>query len=171
MTKYPTIAFSSLFLLLTLSGCQYSEQDKTYTYSDEWTIDYPSFLRKSTVVYPGSELQLANGYRDTYIFVREVIVTMPAESLKDSLAAKLMDNLKDARIESETTSTINGAEFRTLEITGLLQDVRMYYLLSIIQFDDKIYHYSGWMFNHKRDLWEADYKKMLNSWRPLKANS
>jgi hypothetical protein len=157
-------------LMLCASSCRYSAHDKSYTYSDEWKIDYPSFLRKSTHVYPGSELQLANGYRDTYIFVREVVTTMNREEVADSLRKALFETLEDPRVESDSSYFLNGSTFKVMEITGLLNDKRMYYIMAFIQSDDQLFQFTGWMFNHKRDLWEEDYKRMLHSFERLHAH-
>jgi hypothetical protein len=165
--KYPILFAAVLIASVLFTSCQYSEVDKTYAYSDEWAIDYPSWFRKSKYVYPGSEFQVSNGYRDTYAFVREVITPLDPGPARDSLLSALMDMLEDPRILSDSTFNINDATFMTTELTGRLEDKLMYYLHSVIISEGRILHFSGWMFNTKRELWEQDFKDMLYSWRNL----
>lgn len=162
----PALA-AAVALLFTVPSCKYSEVDKSFHYGDQWAIDYPSWMRKSKYVYPGAQFQASNGYRDTYVFVRQVMTQLPQRSLVDSLSLELFNSLEDPQFISDSTIIIDGALHMTRELKGLLNDKRMYYLFSVIESDGEFFQFTAWMFNDKRDLWEEDYWDMLRSWRRL----
>lgn len=162
------LAFLLLIPILAITSCRYSEKDKTFVYQDEWRIEYPSYMRKASKVYPGTELQLGNGYRDTYAFVREVVTAKRGEILVDSLSRQLTRYLEDVRVQSDSAYQVEGNLYHTQKIVGRLNDKTMYYLLSVIEAEFGTYQITGWMFNDKRPLWEDDYDRMLHSWRSLK---
>lgn len=152
-------------LIMMIASCKYGDKFKTYDYAGEWSVEYPPYFKKTNYVYPGSELQLMNGYRDTYVFLREILTELPKDSLIDSLSMELMGNLVDGRILSDSTYEQGGGIFQARELSGILNNKKMYYLLAVIYTEDRKYHFAGWMFNDKRPLWEEDYKKILNSWK------
>ncbi|MEZ5007115.1 MAG: hypothetical protein R2728_16130 [Chitinophagales bacterium] len=162
------LLIASILVTLAIVACNYGEVFKTYKYSDDWEIQYPPYMRKTPYVYTGAEFQVKNSYRDTYMFMREMTTTSQPSFLLDSLSQLLQSNLLDPRVEKDSVYNLNGYEYHTQYLTGLLQDKRMFYILTVLKNGDHIYHYSGWMFNHKRELWQADYEKSLHSWKALK---
>lgn len=166
--KIKNIILSLTIVFGIIIACDYGDIFKTYTYSDEWEIKYPPYMRKTPYVYSGAEFQVKNGYRDTYMFMREMTTNSEPSFLLDSLSQLLQANLLDPRVEQDSTYNLNGYEYHTQFLTGILQDKRMFYVLSVIKNGEHIYHYSGWMFNHKRELWQADFEQSLHSWKALK---
>lgn len=158
----------ALAIAIILVSCQYKDVYKTYTYSNDWEISYPSFFNKTTYVYPGAEFQVKNGYRDTYMFVRGFDTPQTSEYILDSLTTLLRSNLIDPRIEKDTVVELNGTTFTSQYITGILNDKRMFYIISVIQYENEFYHFGSWMFNTKRELWQEDFEKSLYSWKRLK---
>jgi hypothetical protein len=122
-------------------------------------------MRKSSYVFPGAQFQAANNYRNTYAFTRQILTTISADVLADSLSEELTATLQDARIEMDSTYVLNGIAFHTKKITGMIRDKRVFYLTSVIDHQYQIFHFSSWMFIGKRDIWEEDFEQMLHSWR------
>jgi hypothetical protein len=160
---------SSLLILIAFAffGCQYKDVFKTFNYSDKWEISYPSYFNKTTYVYPGAEFQVKNSYRDTYMFTRGFDADTTAVVVLDSFTTLLRSNLVDPRVEKDTTFELNGSQFTAQYITGILEDKRMFYIIAVIQAENEFYHFGSWMFNNKRELWQADFEKALYSWKKL----
>lgn len=159
--------FGLIALALLVAFCDYGEVFKTYSYKDKWQINYPPYMRKTTYIYPGAEFQVRNNYRGVYMFAKEIYISNDSTNLLDSLSNELQSNLIDPRVKSDSTYTLNGNTFRTQEITGILNDENMLYLISLIQNGDKEYYYSGWMFKHRKEEFFADFEKALHSWKKL----
>lgn len=160
--------FIACIISLVLIACSYGDVFKTYQYMDKWEIKYPPYMKKSSYVYPGAEFQAMNNYRDTYMFARELVSSASGDFLLDSLSKAFQPSLVNPKIIRDSSYIINGNQFYTQYITGLWQDKRMFYILSVIEKNNIKYHFSGWMFDHKRELWEEDYEKALHSWKTLK---
>ncbi len=156
-----------VFMGVFVAGCQYADVFKTFNYNGKWEISYPSYLNKTTYVYPGAEFQVKNGYRDTYMFTRAFDADTTASFILDSITTLLQSNLVDPRIEKDTSFQIGAAQFTTQYLTGILQDKRMFYLIAVIQVENEFFHFGSWMFNTKRELWEADFEKALYSFKKL----
>ena len=167
MKKHSKYLFALVIAVIVVS-CQYKDVFKTFNYTGDWEISYPSYFNKTTYVYPGAEFQIKNGYRDTYMFVRAFDTDTSAAYILDSLTSLLRSNLVDPRIEKDTVTNANGATFTSQYITGILNDKRMFYMIAVIQYEDEFYHFGSWMFNDKRSLWQADFEKSLYSWKRLK---
>jgi len=158
-----------LAFVLIFSGCKYGEDFKTFNFKTgegHWQIDYPPYMRITRKVYPGAEFQATNGYRDTNVFLKRLRTSNSAAVMSDSLTSTLTGVLEDARIASDTTYTLEGGTFHTVRLTGMMKDKRMYYLTSVIEKDDVLFHFTAWMFNSKKELWGEDYEQMLHSWKP-----
>lgn len=165
-----TMALAALLLLMGLgfSSCEYGEEFKTFHYKTaegEWYIDFPPYMRRSSYTYPGAEFQAANNFRDTYAFTRFLNTAEPADKMADSLFAQLTSTLEDVRIESDSVYHRNGSDFHTIKLTGMLKDKRQYYLFSVIESEYQLFHFSAWMFERKRELWQGDFDQMLHSFR------
>ncbi len=161
----PSIFLTFLLLTFIISGCQYGEAFKTYEFADKWKIDYPPYLRKSTGVYPGAQFQAKNNYRGVATFLKEKNGVLDVTLFFDSLSTQLQSNLVDPVLELDSVYEINGTTFKTKHITGIIEDKRVFYLFSGIEMDGKLYHYSGWMPNDKRSLWQNDFEASLHSFQ------
>lgn len=160
---------AALMVAALLTSCQYGEEFKTYNFrtdAGEWAIDYPPYMRLSKNVYPGAEFQASNSYRDTYVFTRQVSTAKQPTDLIDSLSSQLFHSLENAHVEVDTFYYIGETGFHSVHVAGDLNKKRLYYILSVIDDGERLFHFSAWMFDSKRDTWGADLEKSLNSWRP-----
>ena len=166
MMHRPIIIFA---LLLVVAGCKYGEDFKTYNFrtnEGSWAIDYPPYMRVTRMVYPGAEFQATNGFRDTNAFARRLRTANDAGPMMDSLSILLTEKLENPHIDSDSTYQINETTFHTRRITGKLKNKQIYYLTSVIDDGQRLFHFSGWMFDTKRNIWGEDFEQMLHSWRP-----
>ena len=99
--------------------------------------------------------------------MRRLTTPLPELQTVDSLSTELVRFLDEVRLESDSTYIVNNSQFHTQKITGRLNDKKMYYMLSVISSEGEKFQLTGWMFNDKRPLWEADFDDMLHSWQRL----
>jgi hypothetical protein len=158
--------FALIFAVLVISSCEYSKEPVLFT-NDILSIEYPSYLSKNNAVYPKPDgiLELANDYRDVYFFLAD-IGPKPGpngfEIMYDSLTTQLKNGIKESMAEKDTSfTTANGLKTREFQVSGIVssekQDKRVFFILNLFE-DQKghLYQTTGWLFRHKRNLWEKD---------------
>jgi hypothetical protein len=152
------------FVLIVFTACRYSKEPKKFS-NDQLSIQYPSYLSKNDAVYPKPDgiLEVSNDYRDVYFFLAD-IGPKPGpngfEIMYDSLTTQLRNGITEPMVEKDTAfTTSNGLKTREYHISGIVssekQDKRIYFILNL--FEDPsghLYQSTGWLFRHKRALWE-----------------
>lgn len=155
-----------LYVIAFFTACQYSEKPDTFE-NDRLSIQYPSYLSKNDGVYPKPDgiLEVSNDYRDVFFFLAD-IGPKPGpngfEIMYDSLTTQLFNGIGDPLVEKDTAfTTANGLKTREYQVSGIVssekQDKRVFFILNL--FEDKnghLYQTTGWLFRHKRALWEND---------------
>ena len=156
----------SILVIILFSACRYSKEPKTFS-NDQLSIQYPSYLSADDGVYPKPDgiLEVANDYRDVYFFLAD-IGQKPGPNgfdiMYDSLTTQLRNGIGESMLEKDTSfTTANGLKTREYQISGIVssekQDKRVFFILNL--FEDKnghLYQTTGWLFRHKRNLWEKD---------------
>ena len=162
MKKFPV----SIIIVFLFTSCRYSKEPNIFS-NDRLSIQYPSYLFKDDDVYPKPDgiLELKNDYRDVYFFLAD-IGPKPGpngfEIMYDSLTTQLKNGIGEPMIEKDTAfTTPNGLKTHEYQISGIVssekQDKRVFFILNL--FEDKnghLYQTTGWLFRHKRNLWEKD---------------
>lgn len=161
-----------LIILTIISSCKYSEQPKTFE-KDTIQLSYPSYLKKSSSVFPVSNLVLGlkNDYRDVfYIVVNHG--AKPGDNgfniIFDSLTSQLKNGIREAYIELDTSYTINNMKTRELHLSGIVassnQEKRMYFIFNLFEDSQQtLYQTTGWCFRHKRNIWQKDIEQITHS--------
>lgn len=155
-----------LFFVALLSSCRYSDKPSTFE-NDRVEIQYPSYLSKNDGVYPKPDgiLEVSNDYRDVFFFLAD-IGPKPGPNgfdiMYDSLTTQLFNGIGEALVEKDTAFvTANGLRTREYRVSGMVssekQDKRVFFILNLFESPDgHLYQTTGWLFRHKRNLWEQD---------------
>lgn len=156
----------SIFAGILFSACQYSKEPKTFS-NEQLSIQYPSYLSKNDAVYPKPDgiLEVSNDYRDVFFFLAD-IGPKPGPNgfdiMYDSLTTQLFNGISDPLVEKDTAFvTASGLKTREYRVSGIVssekQDKRVFFILNLFETNNgHLYQTTGWLFRHKRALWEKD---------------
>lgn len=153
--------------ILLLGSCKYSENFRLME-SQHYTIEIPPYLNKALDIRPGASVQGRNSYRNVYMIVFEHNRSEDDSSFltrHDSIANDILHNLRDPFVETDTSYHVNELPVQLRRYTGIINDKRLVFLTALVRGSKADYEISGWMFDHKRDLWLGDLEKSISSFR------
>lgn len=153
------------------------------TINDEYSVEIPEYMKKAKNLNDVASLQYQNIFKETYVIVidenksefikalKDAGVYQDDQSVIDNYANIQMGYFKE-NITAEGNPKIqktktNGLESRMVATTGRTTgiDFDIYYVISYIESDDKLYTAMAWTLADRQAKYEQDLKGILNSFK------
>ncbi|MFN8277684.1 MAG: hypothetical protein U0T84_09380 [Chitinophagales bacterium] len=160
------LAFTAI--LLSLSGCKYSNSWETVNGENLYTMELPSWLDKQDNLKPGASLQYANRFRNIYVvgFSEDKQGTLSDFYKKQTDIIK--KSLTDYSTDDSSSVAITGHQAIKAEISGLMQGERIFYSLIFTENGNKYIEACVWTRNEERKLkYHADLERITGSFKLL----
>ena len=164
--------FFLIILISLFTSCKYSEKDKVFQYSNEFSINYPSYMRKSGNFANKSLFEAGNSYRGVYLLVAELEndKSLSFNEFFEKQISLLSEGVKEPSLVSSKDTTFNGIKAKEFVLIGTVDDKKIRFITVVSDTKPTIYQISGWMFQPKKELWESDIRNAIYSFKIINNN-
>lgn len=172
-----------LLTIISLNSCQSSNDQKTITIENRYSVALPSFLTKSNGLNVDASLQYEHPLEDFYVIVIDESKSEVQKALEDNnLTETYSNNIKSYSkliltvFEQSITvshkskiidTTINNMPARILTVRGIADGVDVFYSLAFIQGKKRYYQIMAWTLLNKESEYKDEMKRIKNSLKEL----
>jgi hypothetical protein len=171
-----------LFCFLALTACD-TNKVKMERVGDKFSIETPSYLKKTTELNEDASLQCANGFRELYMMVFDEQISELHDALQENELEELysedLEGYSNLLIDSYMQSIKNFKKTRTIDTTlhtlpaklfsikGEVEGVDVYYIVGCLKGKERYYQIVTWTLAEKEYEYKDIMKKMLYSFREI----
>ncbi len=186
MKKHIFITIISTLLLLSCGdGKEKTETVKTETVkvNNLYTVEIPAFLTKAKHLNEEASLQYQNLLKEVYIVVldesKEAVETVIIDNGLEDYYTFDVDgyaNLLTDGLESSVTfdsipelhpKKINGLNARTMNFTGKMEGIHIYWDFAFIEGRNNYYQVMSWTLVDRKDKYKDVMSTMINSFKEI----
>lgn len=159
-------------LALAAFGCKrQATVFKEIQASGKFTMQVPHNMNATDELFPGNKsgVQYKNDSLQMYLVVydtgRQYLADKTLQDYYDSVVAE--PTITNAVINTPTKVMINGDSAMVTEMTGLLDNVPMYYKIGVLINAQQVFYILLWCPQDKKDALKPDIDKILNSFTDI----
>lgn len=167
--------------LTVLFACDKAAETQTVKIGGRYQMDLPAHMTKATGLNDAASLQYQNKLKEFYAIVIDEPKAVLEKSIFDnSLEGVISNDLNgyaklitegmknNATLDSVPSlkfTKINGLEARTIDITGKIQNVHIYWKVAYVEGKSHYYQIMVWTLADKKQQFEADMDAAINSFK------
>lgn len=170
----------ALMCLLWVS-CENVTGAKTTTIDAKFTIDIPTELQKTDKLLQGAQLQYANNLSEFYVIgmyesrrefdsiISKTELPPNIDGYTEILKRRLSTTVVNASISEIKKAKIDGLNARLFSVTGMANNVGIYYQIGYIEGKKSYYQLVTWTLKDKQDEMKEKMTTMIASFKEVKS--
>jgi hypothetical protein len=175
MKKY---LLSAIALVLLTASCK--EANQTVKIDNRYSLELPPFLEKATDLHAEASLQYKNELREFYVIVidepiaefnaalgadNELGATGSLDGYAKLGVAFMQQSAKFDAAPNLVPAKINGFPAKTLNVTGKINNIDIYWKEAYIQGKNTYYQVIVWTLANKKEAHENEMQEVINSFK------
>ncbi len=185
----PLAAIAFVAISCSLSSLTGDEKNPDFVpvvINDEYSIDIPSYMTKTTLLNDDASLQFQNVIKETYVIVideskQEFIDALVEADMYDSARSILM-NYADTQLGFTTSAMdviaqkaltklkIHGLSAAKTELDGAVEGIKVpiSYFVTFIEGEEKLYMVMAWTLQERKERFNATFEKIARTFKLVK---
>jgi len=170
--KFCSVLVAFAFIVFTFSSCKYKEQWEQVNVSNEFTMEVPSWMEKTSELKEGAMFQYRNRFRSVYaIVVKEKADTLPQDfgAYVSANIAVLKNVLTNPVVSDSAVVELDKLSGIRAEVFGNMGEEKIFYTHYTLK-GNKGYNYQicAWTRGEDRKLkYNSDINRIISSFKQL----
>lgn len=175
-----------IVLIMICSSCDVEETYKLVKIDNKFSIEVLESMTETNQLNAEATLQYQNLFQELYT----VIIEESEQDLKESIENKIIDdfsldifgytnlikqnfeNLPSITKVSPTTDLIiNGKKAKTFTVDGKINDIEIFYLVTIVKGSKTFYQITSWTLLDKKEKVSPKYEKIAKTFKEIKTKT